>query len=302
MQTEGAQQTTWTVSRLLSWTQEYLSRRGTESPRLCAEILLADTLGCDRIELYTRYHAVPGDAARDRFRKAVREVADGKPLAYVIGYREFFSLRFEVTSDVLIPRPETEILVERTIHLARDAQHRVRRILDIGTGSGCIAVSLAHHLPNAEVCASDVSKAAIEVARRNARRHNVTDRLDFRIGDLFAPWESVEPFDVIVSNPPYVGLQEADELPANVRDHEPRVALFAGEDGLDVVRRLVSEAAAHLSAGGHVLLETGWNQAAAVRKLLDEAGWSAIVTYRDLSNHERVVHARRGVAQATQVA
>jgi len=291
---------TWTVARLLRWTQAYFSEHKLDSPRLCAEILLAHVLGCERIELYTRHALIPDDVRRATYRELVRQAAAGRPIAYLVGEKEFFSLRFEVTPDVLIPRPETEVLVERVIHLAREAHSPIRSVLDVGTGSGCIAVSLAKNLPDVTIFASDIAPAALEVARRNARRHGVLERIEFRLGDLFAPWVG-RAFDVIVSNPPYIARREAAALPANVREHEPHRALLAGEDGLEVIRRLVVESAAHLAPGGRLLMEVAWNQAAAVNRMLRECGWEEIVTHRDGLGHERVVQARRRAAE-TQVA
>ncbi len=292
----------WTVTRLLDWTRAYFEKHGVDSPRLCAEILLAHAMGCERIELYTRHDAVPAEEALRTFRTAIAEAATGRPIAYLTGSKEFFSLSFEVTPDVLIPRPETEVLVERAIHLVRHAGGRIQSILDVGTGSGCIAISLAKHLADVLICASDISKAALEVARRNAERHGLLQRIEFRVSNLFAALEADRRFDMIVSNPPYVAESEAESLPANVRDFEPRVALFAGEDGLAVVRRLITEAPRHLSPGGHMLTEVAYDQSAAVRDLLDESVWSDIVTYRDMLQHERVVHARCRVSEQTQVA
>lgn len=291
----------WTVARLLGWTRGYFQQHGVESPRLCAEILLAHAMGCERIELYTRHETTPGESVLQAYRAAVKEVAGGKPIAYLTGTKEFFSLAFRVTPDVLIPRPETEVLVERVIHLGRHDEAKIQSILDVGTGSGCIAVALAKNLPDVSIFASDVSEAALDVARGNAETHGVLDRIDFRAGDLFEPWQDTR-FDVIVSNPPYIGESEAPSLPANVRDYEPHAALFAGDDGLDIVRRLVAEAHQHLNAGGHVLIEMAYNQSGAVRALLDESSWSDIVTYRDDLRHERVAHARRRVCEGSQVA
>lgn len=284
----------WTIARLLAWTTDFFTRRELESPRLCAELLLAHALGCRRLELYTRHEHVPPPAALASFRQTVREAAAGRPIAYLTGVKEFYSLTFEVTPAVLIPRPETEVLVERTITLIRSADPPLRRVLDLGTGSGCIAVCLARHLPDVRVFASDISAEALRVAQRNAERHGLADRIEFRQGDLLACWQDAEPFDVIACNPPYIGTREAAELPASVRDYEPHVALYAGEDGLAVLRRIAAEAPARLAPGGHLLTEVGYRQSAAVRALLDEAGWRDIVTYRDDLRHERVVHARGG--------
>ena len=292
----------WTVSRLLEWTRGFFREHEVESPRLCAEILLAHAMGCERIELYTRHESIPDQEVLRRFRSAVKQAAAGKPIGHLTGRKEFFSLEFEVTPKVLIPRPETEVLVERVIHLVRHGKDEIRSILDVGTGSGCIAVSLAKNLPDVPIFACDVSEAALEVARRNAERHGVLERIGFRLGDLFEPWEPDRRFDMIVSNPPYIAESEAASLPTNVRDFEPHGALFAGADGLDVLRRLAAEAPGHLAPGGHLLTEVAYNQSAAVRSLLDETVWRDIVTYPDDLGHERVVHARCHANERTQVA
>lgn len=287
-------QDVWSIARLLEWTRNYFEQREIEAPRLCAELLLANALGCERIQLYTRYEETPDEATRDRFRLAVREAADGKPIAYIVGHREFFSLRFAVTPDVLVPRPETEVLVERTLAVLRRGDWGAEgpRVLDIGTGSGCVIAALACNFPTLRGFASDVSGTALAVARQNADTLNLADRIEFREADLFTGWTDAAPFDVIVSNPPYIGERERNELPANVRDHEPAVALFAGADGLDLYRRFVNEAAAALSPGGHLLLEVGFRQANAVADLLKQAGWRDITRCKDHLQHERVVHAR----------
>jgi release factor glutamine methyltransferase len=289
--------TAWTVARLLAWTREYFQRGGIESPRLCAEILLAHALGCQRIQLYTRFEEAPTDDALARYRALVKQAAAGHPIAYLTGSKEFFSLTFEVNADVLIPRPETEILVERTIDLVRRTPGATPNILDLGTGSGCIAVALARHLPQARIFASDVSPAAIAVARRNAAKHAVAERIDFRCGGLFEPWVNADAqaapaeFDLIVSNPPYIATEGAP-VDRNVREFEPQVALFAGPDGLGVIHALLAAAPTRLKSGGHLLLEMAFDKAPAVRALLAGASWRDIVTYRDGAGHERVVHAR----------
>ena len=295
----------WTVARLLAWTQEFLQRKGLESPRLCAEILLAHSMKCERLRLFTQHDTAPRATVRDVFRTLVQQAATGRPIAYLTGAKEFFSLTFEVSPDVLIPRPETETLVERTISLVRSAGDSRTRILDLGTGSGCIAVALARHLPVTAVAASDVSESALAVARGNADRHGVADRIDFRAGDLFEPWqaqgEAPQMFDVIVTNPPYV----ADDDPAveaGVREFEPHEALFAGADGLAVIRRILADAPRNLAPGGHLLMEIAYNQADAVRVLVSDAVWERVTTYRDLAGHERVLHVQRSAHTQVQVA
>lgn len=283
----------WTVLRLLNWTKDHFEKRGIESPRLCAEILLAHALQCKRLELYTRFESTPPEPQLAAFREMIRQAAANKPIAYLTGVKEFFSQAFEVTPDVLIPRPETELLVERTIRIAKDDFAGKPSILDVGTGSGCIAISLAKYLPDAGLAASDISEAALAVAKQNAARLGVAVRIDFRCGDLLAPFADAAPFDLIVSNPPYIGTDDSASLPANVRDHEPHAALFAGADGLAVIRRLSTDCPARLRGGGHLLIEIAYNQADAVRRLLDDSGWRDIVTYKDDLRYERVVHARR---------
>jgi release factor glutamine methyltransferase len=303
----------WTIARLLKWTQAHFESHSLESPRLCAELLLAHALGCQRLDLYLRFEEVPGEPALARFRERVRQAAAGRPISYLTGTKEFFSLTFEVTPDVLIPRPETEVLVERAIAAAhalastaaappaapsgRAPSQPARRptgvrILDLCTGSGCVAISLARYVPDATVCASDLSAPAVDVARRNAVRLAVAERVELRCGDLFAAWEADRQWDMIVCNPPYIGTEEADDLAAGVREHEPGMALFAGPGGLEVHRRVAAEGRGRLSRGGHLLLEVGFRQAQQVRALLEGTGWRDIVTYRDDLRHERVVHAR----------
>lgn len=281
----------WTVARLLAWTREHFERRGIESPRLCAEILLAHALQCERLRLFTQHDVVPSEPALARFRDHVQQAAAGRPIAYLTGTRDFFSLPFAVTPDVLIPRPETEVLVERTIDLARKSGPAGASILDLGTGSGCIAIALARHLADARLFASDVSEAALSVARRNAAAHRLAERVTFAAGDLFDAWPADARWDIIVSNPPYVALSDPHLAP-NVRDNEPHAALYGGPDGLAVIRRIATAAPAVLNRGGAVLLEAAFNQAAAVRGLLAAAGFREIVTFRDPAGHERVTQAR----------
>jgi release factor glutamine methyltransferase len=291
----------WTVARLLQWTQDYFQRHELEDARLCSEILLAHAMGCERIFLYTQFDQTPPPAAVDAFRAAVRQAVGGEPIAYIIGRKEFFALDFQVNEHVLIPRPETEVLVERVLRLLRSADHPDPTVLDLGAGSGCIAVSLAKHLTQAKIHASDISSAALAIAQTNAARHGVDERIEFREGDLFVPWEG-DTFDVIVSNPPYVAERDAETLAKSVRDFEPQQALFAGPEGLGVIQRLLDEAPAHLRPAGHLFIEIGYDQHDAVAQLARDAGWSSIQFHRDAAGHARVFHARREAVNHTQVA
>jgi release factor glutamine methyltransferase len=282
----------WTVGRLLTWTTDWLGARGSESPRLDAEVLLAHVRGCPRIALYTAFDTPVADAERARFRELVKRRGEGEPVAYLVGSREFFSLPFAVTKDVLIPRPETEGLVVRSLDLVKSAA--APRIADVGTGSGAIAVTLAKQLPRATLVATDIAPAALAVAAANAERHGVAERIEFVECDLLADPRAAGPWDVIVSNPPYVRDDEYPALPRDVRDHEPKTALVAGPTGVEIVTRLAAEAAERLAPGGWLLVEIGPSTAAAAEAALAaQAGLVPGPTLKDLAGLPRIVQARR---------
>lgn len=280
----------WTVGRLLTWTTEWLGGKGSDSPRLDAEVLLAFVRGCPRIALYTAFDEPVDDAGRARFRELVRRRGDGEPVAYLVGSREFFSLPFTVTKAVLVPRPETEGLVVRALDLCKGLA--APRIADVGTGSGAVAVTLAKRLPKASLVATDVAPDALEVARGNAQRHGVAERVECVACDLL---EGVAgPFDVIVSNPPYVREDEFEGLPRDVRLHEPKGALVAGPTGVEVVERLVSTAVGKLAPGGWLLVEIGPSTAAASEEAIRrQAGLEPAPTLPDMAGLPRIVQARR---------
>ncbi len=289
-----SQDAPWTIGRLLQWTTDYLKRHGSESPRLDAEVLLAHARGCQRIDLYMAFDDVPAESVRADFREMVRRRAEGMPVAYLVGHREFYSLDFWVTPDVLIPRPETEILVLRLIELARQGPNGPIAICDVGTGCGNIAVTAAKHLPTARVTAIDASPAALEVARRNAERHHVADRIDFVLGNLLSSFAEDTQFDFVVSNPPYVKEAEFAALAPDVRDYEPRSALVAGPRGTEIVERLAPEAAERLRPGGHLLLEVSPSTHEAVIALLAaDPRFELVATYCDFSRVPRVVQAKK---------
>jgi release factor glutamine methyltransferase len=285
----------WTVGRLLAWTTGWLAERGSDSPRLDAEVLLAHVRGCPRIHLYTAFDEVVADEPRARFREFVKRRGGGEPVAYLVGGREFYSLPLTVSPAVLVPRPETESLVVRVLDICREAA--APRIVDVGTGSGAIAVALAKHLPRAEIVATDLSAAALDVARANAARHGLAERITFVESDLLAALELAGPWDVIVSNPPYVREDEFAGLPRDVRDHEPRAALVAGPRGVEVIERLVAEAVGRLQLGGWLVLEAGPAVAAEVERLLaTTSGLEPGPTLKDLARLPRVFQARRAGA------
>jgi len=282
----------WTVGRLLTWTADWLATKGSDSPRLEAEVLLAHVRGCPRILLYTAFATPVADAERARFRELVKRRGAGEPVAYLVGSREFFSLAFAVSPAVLVPRPETEGLVVRVLDLCGPLD--APRIMDVGTGSGAIAVTLAKRLPRARLVATDISAAALAVAGENARRHDVTERIGFVECDLCADPRAAGPFDVIVSNPPYVRDDEFDALPRDVRLHEPKGALVAGPTGVEVIARLAAAAAGRLADGGRLVVEIGPHVAAAAEAAVAAvAGLRLESTRKDLAGLPRILEARK---------
>jgi release factor glutamine methyltransferase len=225
-----------------------------------------------------------------RFSEFVARRVAGEPIQYITGEAEFYALPFRVTPDVLIPRPETEHLVEKALDLA--ASLPAPRIVDVGTGSGCIAIAIAHCLPLAQITAIDLSAPALAIARQNAKRNGVSSQIRFLHGDLLAP-VAQEQFEIVVSNPPYVPLADRAALAVEIRDHEPALALFAGDDGLDIFRRLIPAAVAALIPGGFLLLEIGHGQSAAVAALLAASGFGRIEFIPDLQSIPRVACAQR---------
>lgn len=284
----------WTVGGLLAWTTKFLKRRGSESAQLDAEVLLAHARECRRIELYTAYKEEASAAVRGAFRELVRQRAEGVPVAYLVGHREFYSFDFHVTPDVLIPRPETEFLVMATTDLVKETAGRDAPLViaDVGTGSGVVAISLAKQLSRAEVWATDISQAALEIARRNRHRHDVSERVKLLCGDLLAPIPAEVRFDVIVCNPPYVTTAEYAQLAREVRDHEPYQALVAGEKGTEIIERLIPQAARQLKPGGWLLIEISPMIEQAVYELLAGDGrFTTLTTIADLAGNPRVVQA-----------
>lgn len=309
----------WTVSDLLVWTEDHFRKRSFPTPRLDAEILLAHALGCLRLDLYVGYHKVVEPAERGRFHGFVERRGQGEPVAYITGSREFHSLPFEVGPAVLIPRPETEHLVDAAVEHLRPSQATPepaieaspeaapeadggapsppapQHILDLGTGSGNIAVAIAFERPAARVVAVDISPEALEVARRNAAKNGVQDRIDFRQGDLFEALAGLGPaplFEAIVSNPPYVSALEYGTLDRGVKNYEPRLALLdsrSSAEGVGFHRAIAARAAEFLAPGGLLALEVGAGQSARVQFFLHEAGFTRIRAITDLGGIERVV-------------
>ncbi len=279
------------VAELLFDAAEHL-RSGPHSDRnrADAELLLMHVLERNRAWVLTHAEAIPPGQLAARFIKLIERRYRGEPIQYIIGETEFYGLPFTVTPDVLIPRPDTEHLVEKALELARAIKQT--RIVDVGTGSGAIAVTLAHELPEAEITAIDLSEAALQVARCNATRNGVEDRVRLLGGDLLAPVAG-ERFDLVVSNPPYIPDTDRALISVEVREFEPALALFGGEDGLAVHRRLLPAAYNALVSGGFIALEMGFSQAEAIEELLRKSGFVDIGVTADLQGIPRVASARR---------
>lgn len=310
----------WTIGRLLNWTTDFLKEKGAESPRLDAEVLLAHVRGCKRIELYTSFEQPASEELRTKFRELIKQRAAGKPVAYLVGHREFFSLPFIVTPDVLIPRPETELLVVRAIDIAKP-QPRVNdppeqletddapetpkpkpapapakpiAIADVGSGSGIVAITLAKHVPHATLTMIDVSPAALAIAKKNAERNGVSDRITAIESDLFAALPAEQKFDMVVSNPPYITSAEMQELAVDVRRFEPTLALEGGPQGTTVIERLIPQAAERLRPGGWLLMEISPTIVERVEQLLEaDSRLQREPTQKDIAGLARVVQARR---------
>jgi release factor glutamine methyltransferase len=272
---------------------QILRRAGVPEARREAASLLTHTITKDRTFLVTHAEELLDVNELETFREYVARRAAGEPLQYITGRQYFYGLEFEVTRDVLIPRPETELLVEAALDLIGNAEAR-SLVCDVGTGSGCIAIALLHNRPGVRAVAVDVSEAALRVAARNAERHSVNERIHFTVSDCFAALEKNSfLFDLVVSNPPYVGGKDLFGLQREVREHEPRVALTPGDDGLSIIRRLLSEAPAFLVDGGYLLLEIGFDQRAAVERLIDASVWKVIDMRQDLQGIPRTIALRK---------
>jgi len=284
---------TWTVGAARSWALAELRRGGVECPDLTADLLVAHTLGWDRIRVLTHPEIPLAEDSRARLISAISRRIAGEPLQYLTGEQEFYRLAMHVTPSVLIPRPETEILVEKALELAAKPALSGGRFVDVGTGSGCIAIAVAHNLSTARVWAVDCSASALRVARQNALRHRIADRVCLVHGDLLECFPARPCFEFVLSNPPYVGSAESDNLPPEVRNHEPYEALFAGSSGLEVYGRLIPEAAPRLVSGGYLLIEVGAGQADAVASIAQRQGLAVAEMLKDLQGILRCLVLRK---------
>ena len=282
----------WRVVDLLDWTVQYFEKNAIPNPRLDAEVLLGHLLGKSRLQLYLDFEMPVFQEHLTPFRELIKKRIDRTPISYLTNRKEFMSLEFYVDERVLIPRPETEQLVETVLTAQTD---KPQRLLELGTGSGVIATILAVHQPEWDITATDLSEDALVVAQKNAETHNCAAQIKFLSGDLFEPIKTIDPngethFDWIVCNPPYVKKTEWDSLSPDVRDYEPEIALFAGNDGLAVIRRLIAEAPAYLAPNGKLSLEIGDTQADTVRTLVNaESAYCSCELIKDYAEKERIV-------------
>lgn len=275
----------WTIGRILKWTEQFFKEKGIESPRLDAEVLLSHILGRERIYLYVHFDEPLEPAELARYRDAIKQRVQRVPVAYIIGEKEFMGLTFKVTEDTLVPRPDTEILVQAAVERLR-ARGEAPRFADIGTGSGAICLSVLHFLPKAQADTVDISPAARAIAEENAAALEVADRVTFHTGDLLAPLAGS--YDAILSNPPYIPDDDIAALAPEVRLKEPHTALAGGKDGLDFYRRLTADAPALLKDGGFLAVEVGIHQAAPVAALAVPS-FSRTEILKDYAGIERVV-------------
>jgi release factor glutamine methyltransferase len=277
-----------TVAQTLTEAARILRQAGIPDERREAASLLGHVLGCTHTYLLTHPERLLTTQQSQELRALTQRRAGGEPFAYITGEREFYGLAFEVTPDVLIPRPETELLVDKALEIIRQ-RDTPAFICDVGTGSGCISIVLLHENPTARAIALDISPAAVQVARRNAMRHHLAERLELLESEGFAALAPKQQFDLIVSNPPYIPAATVDDLQREVRDHEPRQALTPGPEGLEMIRRLLTEAPPFLTVNGHLLLEIGFDQADVMRALINPQTWQLLDICQDLQGHPRTV-------------
>ena len=284
-----------TILEALNWVTDYLKESRIENPRLNGELLLAHSMHLSREQLYIRLNHQVREDERKALEELVRRRASGEPLQYILGRQEFWSIQLKVDPRVLIPRPETEHLVEEAIRsLSKISSQKKRSVLELGTGSGAIAISLAKEVKNIILVATDLSCEALRVARENAMKASVSDQIRFVRGDLLTPFHMGVNFDLILSNPPYLSDADMGQISREVRDHEPLLALRGGKNGLEFYQKLISQGPSYLKKGGWILLEVGYGQAGRVCEMIEAEGrFGQPETVKDLSGIERVVKAQR---------
>jgi len=283
----------WTIRRLLEWTKPFFERKDVDSPRLSAELLLSHVLGVARIKLYTDYDRPLNETQLAAYRELVRRAGEQEPVAYLTGRAHFFNLELDITRDVLIPRPDTETLVEQALAVIKSQPGLDSpRVLDLCTGSGCVAAAIASRIKLACVVAVDISPKAVEVAKQNISRLGYAQRVTVLHGDLYEPLAQLvdrQPFNLIAANPPYIASGIIETLDKSVKDYEPHSALDGGPDGLDIHRRILAGLPDRLLPGGHVFLEIAFDQGEAAKQLAVDAGLAGVRIIKDFGGHDRVV-------------
>ncbi len=284
---------TWTILKILQWTVDYFVSHQIENSRLDAEILLAKVLGLTRVQLYTRFDQPLQDEELKNYKAFIQRRIKREPLAYIVGSKEFYSRDFIVTSDVLIPRPETEMLIDEAISFAKDRE--TLQMVDLGTGSGCIAITLALEIPNSLVWAIDFSEKALEITKKNVEKYQLQERVRIIYADILKQeWsKEISPFDLIVSNPPYISSGEIEKLTPEIQ-FEPRAALDGGKEGFDYYETMIPSSFLHLKKGGIALFEIGFDQEKKIRELLEKTGNDNFEIKLDLAGHPRVVRIMNG--------
>lgn len=282
-----------TVLEVIQRSSDFLARKGVESPRLQVELLLAHVLRMPRMKLYLNFERVLTELELEALRGLVRRRGEREPLQHIVGSTSFCGLEIAVNRDVLVPRPETELLAEEAWKFLATVSSQSSTVLDFGTGSGCLTLAIAMKCPQAKVHALDISEAALKVARENAVRLGLAERVLFHSGDGFSALPAEASFDLIVSNPPYIPSAEIETLQPEVRDYDPRQALDGGVDGLNFYRCLAAEAGSRLKPAGRLMLELGDGQGGVVSELLTQHGWTAESLLKDYSGRERILIARR---------
>jgi len=293
-QNTAADSKTWTIDQVLKWSKDFLESRDFETPRLDAEQMLSSALDLKRIQLYTNFQQPLTEIERSAFRAMLKRRSEGEPVAYILGKRDFFKHEFFVNEDVLIPRSDTEVVLEKTMEIFSARSEEAIEFMDIGTGSGCLAVSLAKEFPQWSGLASDVSEKALDIAKKNAAQLE-TENLDFLCQDYLLEKELFQQakFDLMISNPPYICHSEAPDLEKDVKEFEPNLALYAAQDGLEFYQKLSKDAFKALRPEGWLVVEIGYLQAAAVKDIFEGAGLKNVKSFKDYAKNDRIVVGQR---------
>jgi len=280
----------WTIKRLLDWTHTYFEKFEIDEPRLTAEILLAHILNIERIELYVKFDVCPTATQISDFKALMQRASRHEPVAHLTNTAHFFSMTFSVNKHTLIPRPETEGLVMEALQFLKQLDINMPMALDLCTGSGCVAGAIANNHKTVHITAIDISPEACKIAAENIETHQLTDRVSVIEGDLFSPIDATQTFDIITANPPYINTNEYQALDTNVKAYEPELALHAGCEGLDIIKRILNEGKDKLNKEGKLIMEIAWNQSEQVTQLMQQSEWlTNITTHKDTSGHLRII-------------